>query len=247
MRTGRRDKPVIQLPSIAMRVAIMVGIAVVLFSIILFRLWFLQVLSGQQFLAQANNNRLRSVKIAAPRGLIVDRFGKVIVDNRPGLDVVIRPMDVPAGQMPALVQSLASVLKVPATKIQGLLNQQKLIGLPYDAVTVKEDVKTKVVSYLLEHDQAFPGVEIQKSYLRAYPQGDLAAQILGNVGEISAPELKQAHFKDYAAGDMVSSGPTTAGCAAGTASPRSRSTPWGGPRRTCTCRAGGCRSRATRS
>jgi penicillin-binding protein 2 len=203
MRSGRRDKPVIQLPSVEMRVAVMLGIALVVFGIIIFRLWFLQVLSGQQFLAQADNNRLRTVKIAAPRGLIVDRYGKVIVDNRPGLDVVIRPMDVPAGQMPALVKSLASVLKLPAAKIQGLLDQQKLIGLPYDAVTVKEDVKSNVASYLLEHDQSFPGVEIQKSYLRAYPQGDLAAQILGNVGQISAAELKQAHFKDYAAGDMV--------------------------------------------
>ncbi|HEY5472715.1 MAG TPA: hypothetical protein VIK32_05930, partial [Candidatus Limnocylindrales bacterium] len=203
IRTGRRDKPIIKLPSIALRVAVMVGIAVVLFSIILFRLWFLEVLSGQQFLAQANNNRLRSVKIAAPRGTIVDRFGKVIVDNRPGLAVVIRPMDVPAGQMSTLVQNLASVLKMPASKIQSQLDQQKLIGLPYDAVTVREDVKTAVTSYLLEHDQSFPGVEIQQDYLRAYPMGDLAAQILGNVGQISAPELKQAHFKDYAAGDVV--------------------------------------------
>jgi penicillin-binding protein 2 len=203
MRTGRRDKPVIQLPSVPMRVAVMVGIGLVLFSIILFRLWFLEVLSGQQFLAQANDNRLRSVKVAAPRGLIVDRNGKVIVGNRPGLAVVIRPMDVPAGQMPSLVHRLAAVLKTPAGKIQAQLDQQKLIGLPYDAVTVKEDVKSAVVSYLLEHDQAFPGVEIRQDYLRAYPHGDLAAQVLGNVGQISAAELKQRHFKGYAPGDMV--------------------------------------------
>jgi penicillin-binding protein 2 len=203
MRTGRRDRPVIQLPSVPVRVAVMVGIAVVLFSVILFRLWFLEVLSGQQFLSQANDNRLRAVKIAAPRGLIVDRNGTAIVDNRPGLAVVIRPMDVPAGQMPALVRRLASVLGMPAGKIQRLIGQQKLIGLPYAAVTVKEDVKSAVVSYLLEHDQTFPGVEIRQDYMRAYPHGDLAAQILGNVGQISAAELKQSHFKDYAAGDLV--------------------------------------------
>ncbi|MEI6725857.1 MAG: hypothetical protein WCN81_06515, partial [Actinomycetes bacterium] len=79
IRTGRRDKPIIQLPSVALRVAVMVGIAAVLFGIILFRLWFLQVLSGQQFVSQANDNRLRSVKIVAPRGSIVDRNGTVIV------------------------------------------------------------------------------------------------------------------------------------------------------------------------
>src|SRR5665647_1496921 len=63
IRTGRRDKPIIQLPSVALRVAVMVGIAVVLFGIVLFRLWFLQILSGQEFLARANDNRLASVKL----------------------------------------------------------------------------------------------------------------------------------------------------------------------------------------
>src|SRR5659263_255551 len=84
IRTGRRDKPIIQLPSVALRVAIMVGIAVVLFAIILFRLWFLQILSGQQFVVQANDNRLRSVKLVAPRGAITDRNGEAIVEHRPG-------------------------------------------------------------------------------------------------------------------------------------------------------------------
>jgi len=203
IRTGRRDKPIIQLPSVAVRVAIMVGIAAVLFGIILFRLWFLQVLSGQQFVAQANDNRLRSVKIVAPRGSIVDRTGTVIVDNRPGTAVGIRPMDVPAGQMPALVNSLAAVLKMPAKKIQAKIDQQKSIGLPYDLVVVKEDVKPTVTSYLLEHDLTFPGVEIQSNYLRNYPQGDMAAQILGNMGEISQAQLKQKRFKGYSPGDMV--------------------------------------------
>ena len=203
IRTGRRDKPIIKLPSIALRVAVMVGIALVLFGIILFRLWFLQVLNGQQFVAEANNNRLRSVKIVAPRGTIVDRNGKVIVENRPGLAVGIRPMDVPAGQMPALESNLAKVLKMPAGKVQRHLNEQARIGLPYDLVIIKEDVGRNVVSYLLEHDQSFPGVEIQQNYLRDYPDGSLAAQILGNVGEISATELKELRFKGYAAGDVV--------------------------------------------
>jgi penicillin-binding protein 2 len=117
--------------------------------------------------------------------------------------VGIRPMDVPAGQMPTLVRDLAAVLKMPAAKIQSKLDRQRLIGLPYDLVIVKEDVKAKVVSYLLEHDLTYPGVEIQKDYLRDYPQGRMAAQILGNMGEITKEQLKEQHFKGYSAGDMV--------------------------------------------
>ena len=95
IRTGRRDKPIIQMPSIALRVAVIVGIAVVMFGIVFFRLWFLQILSGQEFVAQANDNRLSSVKVVAPRGYIVDRKGQTIVGNRPGEAVGIRLMDVP--------------------------------------------------------------------------------------------------------------------------------------------------------
>ena len=203
IRTGRRDRPIIPMPSIARRVAVMGIIITVLFSIIFFRLWFLQVLDGSQFVAQANNNRLRSVKIMAPRGSIVDRKGRVIVDNRPGLAVGILPMDVPAGHLPSLVRRLAAVLDMPASKVRDQLAEQRRIGLPYDLVIIKEDVDREVVSYLLEHDQSFPGVEIQQDYLRAYPCGQLAAQVLGSVGQISAAELKQRHFKGYTAGDMV--------------------------------------------
>ena len=64
--------------------AVILGIAAVMFGIVFFRLWFLQILSGQEFVAQANDNRLTTVKVVAPRGTIVDRDGETIVDNRPG-------------------------------------------------------------------------------------------------------------------------------------------------------------------
>jgi len=224
IRTGRRDKPIMQLPSVALRVAIMVGIAVVLFAIILFRLWFLQILSGQQYVAQANDHRLHSLSIVAPRGSIVDRHGEVIVENRPGLAVGIRLMDVPAGELDAEIVKLARVLRTRPTKLRKAITDhlrpswppvtkdnppmkwanvvaQDIVGL--DLAIVKEDVAKRDVSYILEHAQAFTGVEIQKNYLRSYPQGSLAAHVLGHVGEISGDQLKEKHFKGYSAGDVV--------------------------------------------
>jgi penicillin-binding protein 2 len=192
IRTGRRDRPVIQLPSVTLRVAVMVGFAVLLFGVILFRLWFLQILSGEQFVAQANDNRLRNVKIVAPRGAIL--------------------MDVPVGELDATVKRLAKVLKTkPARLRKQLVEHSHLtfaqldrhIGPGFDLVVVKEDVGRRVVSYLLEHEQSFPGVEVQKNYLRSYPQGALAAHVLGHTGEISREQLKMKRFKGYAAGDVV--------------------------------------------
>jgi len=224
IRTGRRDKPVMQLPSVALRVAIMVGIAVVLFAIILFRLWFLQILSGQQFVAQANDHRLHSLTIVAPRGSIVDRHGEALVENRPGLAVGMRLMDVPAGELDTEMVRLARVVHTRPAKLRKAIMDhlrpswppvtadnppmtwadvvaQDIVGL--DLAIVKEDVDKRDVSYILEHAQAFPGVEIQKNYLRSYPGGSLAAHVLGHVGEISAEQLEEKRFKGYSAGDVV--------------------------------------------
>src|SRR5438046_10300887 len=82
-------------PGLALRVAILGGIALVMFAIIFFRLWYLQVLSGDHYLAQADNNRVRSIKISAPRGKIVDRDGHTLVDNRPAQVVEIAPDQLP--------------------------------------------------------------------------------------------------------------------------------------------------------
>ena len=83
-----------------------------MFGIVFFRLWFLQILSGQEFVAQANDNRLKSVKIVAQRGNIVDRHGEVIVTTRGGQMVGIRLMDVPEGTLDEELAQLAPHLSV---------------------------------------------------------------------------------------------------------------------------------------
>ncbi len=183
IRTGRKDQPLIQPPSVALRAAVVVGVTVVLVGMILFRLWFLQILSGHVYVREANDNRLRTIKVVAPRGVILDRTGKVLVDNRAGLAIGIRPMDVPHGQLAGVIERLGKVLHMSSHDVREQLDLHK--GYPYDLAVVKEDVTKKVVSYILEHQLSFPGVEVQQSYLRNYPYGSLAAHVLGYLGEIS--------------------------------------------------------------
>jgi penicillin-binding protein 2 len=219
IRTRRRDRPIVQLPSVALRVAIVVGIALVLFSTILFRLWFLQILSGKEYVARANDNRLRSVKLVAPRGDILDRNGKILVDNRPGLAVGLRPMDVPAHQLGSVVAGLSKILKVPVAKMRSEIVQSMRLSFDktltferidahdasggYDLIVLKEDVTKQVASYILEHQLTFPGVEVETDYLRDYPMGNLAAHVLGFVGPISADELTWQRFGKQHPGDVV--------------------------------------------
>mgnify|MGYP000894049799 CR=1 FL=1 len=213
IRTGRRDRPVIHLPSVPLRVMIVAGAAVLLFGVIFFRLWFLQILSSESFLAQANDNRLRSVKIEAPRGSIQDRNGEVLVENRAGLAVGVRLVDVPEGELTGLVTRLAKALKMSKKTIRETLedkgdasledldSKQAPIGI--GLIVIKSDVGRNKVSYLLEHKLSFPGVEIRKTYLRDYPLGSLAAHVLGYVREISAEQLEEQRYKDYSAGDVI--------------------------------------------
>ena len=211
IRTSRGDG-VVQPPSVALRVVLLAAIAVTLIGIIVFRLWFLQILSAQQYVAQANDNRLRTVAVLAPRGTILDRNGTVMVDNRPGLAVGIRPMDVPVGQLDHLVKRLARVLAMkPAAVRQEMVRQvgvpwskiKQGLGLQYDFVTIKQDTGRVTVSYLLEHTTAYPGVEVRQNYLRDYPLGVVGAHFLGQLGEINPRELTESRFRGYKAGDVV--------------------------------------------
>jgi penicillin-binding protein 2 len=216
IRTGRPDRPLIQLPSVALRVAILVGLGLTLIAVILFRLWFLQILSGKQFEAQANDNRLRAVKIVAPRGPILDRGGRVLVENRAGVAVGIRPMDVPEGQLDTVIARLAGVLEVPEKRLRVKLRESTGLTIAqldsreapggYDLVVVAEDVKPRVRSRLLERNALYPGVEVRDDFLRSYPMGDLAAQVLGHLGEISGEQLKQRRYRDYRSGDVIGQG-----------------------------------------
>ena len=83
-------------PQLALRVAVLGSFALAMFAIIFFRLWFLQVLSGNQYLAQARTNRVRDVSIAAPRGEILDSSGNVLVQSVPSTTVQISPPDLPS-------------------------------------------------------------------------------------------------------------------------------------------------------
>jgi penicillin-binding protein 2 len=201
VRSGPRARPPVHLPSVAKRVAILGGLLFVVVGVLVFRLWFLQVLDAQEYLAQATDNSERTVEIAAPRGVIEDRNGVTLVSNRPGLAVGIRPMSVPQGELPALARRLSPLVQVPAKTILTLVAKQS--WLPYDLVIVKRDAGKSLVSYLLEHDQTFPGVEVQQNYLRAYPLGELAAPLLGYLGQIDPQQLKQSRFKGYLPDDEV--------------------------------------------
>ncbi len=205
--SGEERRPPIT-PQLAIRVAAFGAVALILFGIIFFRLWYLQVLSGDQYIAQANANRVRDLPIQAPRGDIVDRNGTPIVTNRAATDVVLIPGQLPAGQAQrmALYRRLGRVLNLSAARIDARVRRQTYL-LPYANVTVKTDAGRAVLDYLSERKNEFgPAVDTPQVFLRRYPEHQLAAQLLGTVGEITAPELKLPRYRGVHQGSIVGKG-----------------------------------------
>ncbi len=200
-------------PQLALRVAIVGSVALALFAIIFFRLWFLQVLSGDQYLAKATVNRVRNVGVAAERGDIVDRTGAVLVDSRRALSVQISPSALPksgharrqlyrrlAGVLAMSLKPSRCVIAGNPPKVRRLARipcvvAQQLAIAPFADVTIKRDVSRDVQYYLAERSNEFPSVEVQQIYLRNYPLHQLAAQLFGTVGPIEPQQYGHKGYK----------------------------------------------------
>ena len=188
----------------AVRVAVVSGIALIAFAAIFFRLWYVQVLSGQEYLTQAQDNRTREVTIQAPRGEILDRHGKILVGNRSALSLQVR-----ADQLPQRAQARNRVLRklsaasgIPLAKIKHEIEKQTY-ELPANPVTLARDVDRNIVFYVREHADELPGVTAQEVSVRYYPNGQLGANLFGFVAEVNADQLKEPQYENLNPGDQI--------------------------------------------
>jgi penicillin-binding protein 2 len=204
MYLPNEDRRLVITPQLALRVAIMGGFALAFFAVIFFRLWFLQILSGDKYLAEANDNRVREVKVEPPRGAILDRNGQVMVDNRTALAVQLAPDRMPgdARQRQRLYRRLARVLDLSPAAI-GRKVRRSQRQLPFSPVTLKTDVGLDAILYLEENEIRFPSVEVERVFLRKYPLREIGAHLFGNIGEVTEEQLKQSHFSGATLGDRV--------------------------------------------
>jgi penicillin-binding protein 2 len=191
-------------PQLAFRVAVIGGVALVMFGVIFFRLWYLQVLSGDKYEAQAQNNRVREIKVQAPRGEIVDRHGQPLVENRSSLSIKLTPDKLPddLGEREEVYRRLAKLLNLNPRRLEKRV-EGELKALPFSKPTVKQDVRQELVAYVLERSSQFPGVEPESEFLREYPHGSVGAHLFGQVGEVNEKQLKDQRYNGVELGDRV--------------------------------------------
>lgn len=183
----------------------LVGFAAVIgaiFAALLARLWSMQLVSSDEYTKEAESNRTRTVTTAAPRGRILDRNGAEIVSNRSSLTVVA---DADVADDEVEMQLLANLIGMPRQAVY-----RKVIDSSEGAQsvrTVATDVSRRVVAYLGEHPAAFSGVSVQQRSQRSYPQGTLAAHVVGYTGTVTAEQLEASGSDDssvqYKSGDVV--------------------------------------------
>jgi penicillin-binding protein 2 len=191
-------------PQLALRVAVIGGVALLAFGVIFFRLWYLQVLSGDRYLAEANDNQLREIKVQAPRGEIVDREGRELVENRSGLAIKVRPDKLPEDRerRRVLYRRLGKLLGRSPARIERDVNED-IESQKFASATVKQDVPAPIVYYLLEHKDDFPAVDVEQVFLRKYPHKQVGAHLFGTVGEVSEDQLGGERYRGVQLGDRI--------------------------------------------
>ena len=190
---------------VALRTAIIGGVGVALFAVLFFRLWSLQVVTGDKYLAEANDNRTREVRVRAPRGRILDRDGNVLVDNRTSMALQVDPTKIPYNKVKraALFTRIGTVLDLDRQQIRKRYRQELKDNPPGSPITLAENVSDDIAFYIQEHQYDFPEVDINRVFVRRYPEGLTAAHLLGSVGEVTAEDLDANQDENLEPGDTI--------------------------------------------
>ena len=191
-----------------------VAFIVVLFAIIaalVARLIEVQVLDGESYRAAAQANQIRLIKVAAPRGIIYDRNGKVMVRSRPSFVVGLIPSEVT--DVNGELRTLSQTIGVPeATLWQRLLHHhdvnydsfdQVVTYEPYGPVVLAPDLPVPTVARLSEVLNSLPGVDLEVQPIRDYPGQTAGAHVFGYVGQISADEYNRLKYQGYSPNDVI--------------------------------------------
>jgi penicillin-binding protein 2 len=169
------------------------ALVVLVLSLLGIRLYVLQVVRGERYGEIAENQRRRRLPIPAPRGVIFDREGKIIVDSRPIYNVILSREDVKGKSLLSLTKPLAEGLLVDADILRERFEQ---VTPAFESILVKQDATQGDIAWVEAHNLEFPELRVEQQPQRRYPENGMLAHVLGYVGEISPEQLTKQSYKD---------------------------------------------------
>lgn len=179
------------------KVAIFQYLAVAVFVFLVSGFWKLQVQNPDVYSEAAERNRIKSTPTLAPRGKILDRDGRVIVDNKASYSLLLNRDQIKAEHLPAIAEALQLDYGGLTTKIRRMGSTPQII--------IKDQLTRDEIAWIESHQdvETYPEMQLIKAWRRQYPQDGFAAHAVGYVGEISENELDSPQFVEYHQGDII--------------------------------------------
>src|SRR5437667_5685832 len=186
------------------RLHLIQALVLVLLGVLSVRLYLLQIVNGPRYAEIAENQRIRLLPIPAPRGVIFDRNGKLLVDSQPIYTIILSREDTKGIDRYALIKPLAEGLALDPEILRERFDQVKLQPA-FESILIKEGATQADIVWVDAHQLEFPALRVEQTPQRRYPANGQLAHVLGYVGEISPEQLKQEEYRDkgYKPGDII--------------------------------------------
>lgn len=183
------------------RISILLFLFLACFAVLAGRTFFLQIVKGKHYKNLAENNRIREIVIKAPRGLIEDKNGTILAKNIPGFDLVFVPFNLPSEKEPLeqLTDGLSKFIPMDKIALNKIFNETEKKSK--DAYLLKENISYEQALSFIERGEDFPGIYLERTAKREYPDGEIFSFVIGYIGKINSQELKDN--PDYLMTDYI--------------------------------------------
>ena len=190
--------------NLRVRLRLIQALILVLLAVLSVRLYLLQIINGQHYADIAENQRMRLLPIPAPRGVIFDRDGRVLVDSVPIYSIILSREDTMSIDRSSLIKPLSQGLSLDAGMLRERFDQVSKQPA-FESILIKEGATQAEIAWVDAHQLEFPALRVEQIPQRRYPANGMLAHALGYVGEISPEQLKQPEYRDksYKPGDTI--------------------------------------------
>jgi len=187
------------------RFRLVYGFVFIGIAVLATRMLYLQVINGDQMRQYSEENRIKRVKITAPRGMFFDRSGKLLVDNRPAFNVQITPQYLnESGKPKQVLEKLSGLIKMPVSEIEKRLQRARQPS--FMPVIIKDNLTRDEVAELETWKIDMPGVQVEMAIARSNLAHDIGSNLYGYIGKVSTvelPNLNQTSTRKYLLDDYV--------------------------------------------
>ena len=179
------------------------GVIALAFMVLTGQLWRIQIAAGEQYRQRADVNRIRVVTVKPPRGVIYDRAGRQVARNVSSFTASVLPGDLPRDKVAqaAVIERLATIVAMPADEIRAAVEAAR--GDPFTPAPIKPQITREQALTLEEQHTLLPGVVVQVTPIRAYPEGAMLGQILGYAGRVPPNLLESLLQQGYERDDSL--------------------------------------------